>query len=64
MNHRHSISGGILSNGYAVVWETRPVPWIDGISRPAIATLAPFTPLPSTAFSPEDLLLKIINIAF
>ena len=54
-----------LGNSYAVVRETRAVPFgLDDISRLVIATAAPLAPLLLTIFSPEELTMRIIKILF
>jgi hypothetical protein len=54
-----------LGISYSVVKEMRPVPFgLQDISRLAIATAAPFTPLLFTLFSPQELLEQVINVLF
>jgi hypothetical protein len=54
-----------LGNSYAVVSEMRalPVKWQD-VSRLIMATAAPFVPLLLTAFSFEELVLRLVKILF
>jgi hypothetical protein len=54
-----------LGNSYAVVREMRSVPFgLEDITRLAAATAAPFLPLLLTIFSPEELIMRIINVVF
>jgi len=54
-----------LGNGYALVREMRSVPFgLEDISRLAAVTAAPFLPLLLTIWSPEELILKIIQVVF
>jgi hypothetical protein len=54
-----------LGNSYSVIREMRPVPFgLDDISRLAAATAAPMVPLLLTIFSPEELIMRIINVVF
>lgn len=54
-----------LGNSYAVIGEMRAVPFgLRDITRLAIATAAPMTPLLLTIWSPEEVLLRIIKVVF
>ena len=54
-----------LGNGYQVVREMRTVPFgLQDISRLAIATAAPLSPLLLTIFSFEDLMIRVFKIVF
>ena len=54
-----------LGNSYAMVREMRPVPFgLEDISRLAATTAAPLLPLLLTIFSPEELIMRIINVVF
>lgn len=54
-----------LSNSYDIVHGMRAIPfWFDDISRLALATAAPLTPLLLTVFSPEELLMRLVKIVF
>jgi len=54
-----------LGNSYGLVRDMRPVPFgLDDISRLAAATAVPLAPLLLTIFSPEELLMRIINVLF
>jgi hypothetical protein len=54
-----------LGNAYQVVREMRTVPFgLQDISRLAIATAAPLSPLLLTVFSFEELLIRIVKIVF
>jgi len=54
-----------LGNSYAMVREMRPVPFgLDDISRLAAVTAAPFLPLMLTIWSPEELILRIVQVVF
>ena len=54
-----------LGNGYQVIREMRVVPFgLQDISRLAIATAAPLTPLLLTIFSFEELLIRIFKVVF
>jgi hypothetical protein len=54
-----------LGNSYALVREMRVVPFgLDDIPRMAAATAAPFLPLLLTIWSPEELILRIIQVVF
>jgi hypothetical protein len=54
-----------LGNSYQVIREMRTVPFgLDDISRLAIATAAPLSPLLLTIFSFEELLVRIVKVVF
>ena len=54
-----------LGNCYALVREMRSVPFgLEDITRLAAATAAPLLPLLLTIFSPEELIMRIINVVF
>lgn len=54
-----------LGNSYSLVRDMRPVPFgLDDITRLAAATAAPLVPLMLTIFSPEELIMRIINVVF
>jgi hypothetical protein len=54
-----------LNNSYDIVRGMRAVPFgIDDISRLAVATAAPLTPLLLTIFSPEELVMRLVKIVF
>src|SRR5262249_58464589 len=54
-----------LGNSYGLVRDMRPVPvGFDDVTRLAAATAAPLVPLLLTIFSPEELLMRIINVLF
>jgi hypothetical protein len=54
-----------LGNGYQVIREMRIVPFgLQDISRLAIATAAPLSPLLLTIFSFEELLIRIFKVVF
>ena len=54
-----------LSNSYQVVREMRTVPFgLNDISRLAIATAAPLSPLLLTIFSFEELMIRVFKIVF
>jgi hypothetical protein len=54
-----------LGNGYQVIREMRVVPFgLQDISRLAIATAAPLSPLLLTIFSFEELLIRIFKVIF
>jgi hypothetical protein len=54
-----------LNNGYDIVRGMRAVPFgLDDISRLALATAAPLAPLLLTAFSPEELIMRLVKIVF
>ena len=54
-----------LANSYQVIREMRVVPFgLDDISRLAIATAAPLSPLLLTVFSFEELMIRLFNVVF
>ena len=54
-----------LGNSYALVRDMRAVPFgLEDIFRLAAATAAPLLPLLLTAFSPEELVMRIIKVVF
>jgi hypothetical protein len=54
-----------LGNSYQVVREMRVVPFgLQDVSRLALATAAPLTPLLLTIFSLEELLIRIFKVVF
>jgi hypothetical protein len=54
-----------LGNSYALVRDMRSVPFgLEDISRLAAATAAPLLPLLFTIFSPEELIMRVINVVF
>lgn len=54
-----------LANSYQVVREMRIVPFgLQDVSRLALATAAPLTPLLLTVFSFEDLVIRLVKIVF
>jgi hypothetical protein len=54
-----------LGNSYALVRDMRPIPFgLEDISRLAAATAAPLLPLLLTIFSPEELIMRVINVVF
>ncbi len=54
-----------LANSYNVVSSMRTVPFgLDDITRLAAATAAAFLPLLLTAWSPEELILRLIRVVF
>jgi hypothetical protein len=54
-----------LGNSYAMVRDMRSVPFgIEDITRLAAATAAPLVPLLFTVLSPEEVIMRIINILF
>ena len=54
-----------LGNGYQIVREMRIVPFgLQDISRLALATAAPLTPLLLTIFSFEELVLRAVKVVF
>jgi hypothetical protein len=54
-----------LGNGYEVIREMRTVPFgLQDISRLAIATATPLSPLLLTIFSFEELLIRIFKVVF
>jgi hypothetical protein len=54
-----------LGNGYQVIREMRIVPFgLQDISRLAIATAAPLSPLLLTIFSFEELMIRIFKVVF
>jgi hypothetical protein len=54
-----------LGNSYGLVRDMRLVPFgLDDISRLAAVTTAPFLPLLLTVWSPEELVLRLINVIF
>jgi hypothetical protein len=54
-----------VGNSYAMVREMRSVPFgLEDISRLAAVTSAPFLPLLLTIWSPEELILRIIQVVF
>ncbi|HEY1468541.1 MAG TPA: hypothetical protein VGF61_05815 [Candidatus Acidoferrum sp.] len=54
-----------LGNSYSMVREMRTVPFgLDDITRLAAATAAPLLPLLLTIFSPEELIMRLIEVVF
>jgi hypothetical protein len=54
-----------LANTYDVVREMRVVPFtLQDLSRLALATAMPLTPLLLTVFSPEELFMRVIKVVF
>jgi len=54
-----------LGNSYALVRDMRSVPFgLEDITHLAAATAAPLLPLLLTVFSPEELIMRIINVVF
>jgi len=54
-----------LNNSYDIVRGMRAVPFgLDDISRLAIATAVPLTPLLLTVFPPEELIMRLVKIVF
>jgi hypothetical protein len=54
-----------LGNSYALVRDMRSVPFgLEDISRLAAVTAAPFLPLLLTIWSPEELIMRIIQVVF
>ena len=54
-----------LGNSYQIVHEMRVVPFgLQDISRLAIATAAPLSPLLLTIFSFEELIMRLVNVVF
>jgi hypothetical protein len=54
-----------LANSYAVVRETRPVPFdLQDVARLAVVTALPLLPLGLTVFSPEELIMGILKVLF
>jgi len=54
-----------LGNSYALVRDMRPIPFgLPDIGRLAAATAAPLLPLLLTIFSPEELIMRVIKVAF
>jgi hypothetical protein len=54
-----------LGNSYAVVREMRVVPFgLQDISRLAATAAVPLLPLLLTIFSPEELIMRVINVVF
>jgi hypothetical protein len=54
-----------LGNSYGLVRDMRPVPFgLDDVTRLAVATAAPFTPLLLTIISFEELVLRIVGVVF
>jgi hypothetical protein len=54
-----------LANSYDVVREMRVVPFtLQDLSRLALATATPLTPLLLTVFSPEELFMRVIKVVF
>jgi len=54
-----------LANSYQIVREMRVIPFsLQDVSRLAIATAAPLTPLLLTIFSFEELMMRIIKVVF
>jgi hypothetical protein len=54
-----------LGNSYQVIREMRIVPFgLQDISRLAIATAAPLSPLLLTMFSFEELIIRIFKVVF
>ena len=54
-----------MGNSYALVRDMRPVPFgLEDITRLALATAAPFTPLLLTILSPEELVARIVKVVF
>ncbi|HJZ72533.1 MAG TPA: hypothetical protein VKE51_12395, partial [Vicinamibacterales bacterium] len=54
-----------LGNSYALVREMRSIPFgLEDISRLAAVTAAPFLPLLLTVWSPEELIMRIVQVVF
>jgi len=54
-----------LGNSYDIVREMRVVPFgLQDLSRLAVATAAPLTPLLLTVFSPEELFMRLMKVVF
>ena len=54
-----------LGNSYALVRDMRAVPFgLEDIFRLAAATAAPLLPLLLTAFSPQELVMRIVKVVF
>ena len=54
-----------LGNSYQIVREMRVVPFgLQDISRLAIATAAPLSPLLLTIFSFEELIMRLVRVVF
>jgi hypothetical protein len=54
-----------LGNSYALVREMRWVPFgLEDISRLAAVTAAPFLPLLLTIWSPEELIMRVVQVVF
>jgi hypothetical protein len=54
-----------LGNSYALVRDMRSVPFgLEDISRLAAVTAAPFLPLLLTIWSPEELIMRIVQVVF
>jgi hypothetical protein len=54
-----------LGNSYAVVREMRVIPFgLQDIARLAATTAVPLLPLLLTIFSPEELIMRMINVVF
>jgi len=54
-----------LGNSYAMVREMRSVPFgLEDISRLAAATAAPLLPLALTILSPEEVIMRVIQVVF
>jgi hypothetical protein len=54
-----------LGNSYEIVREMRVVPFgLQDVSRLALATAAPLSPLLLTIFSFEELVVRVFNVVF
>jgi hypothetical protein len=54
-----------LGNSFALVRDMRPIPFgLEDISRLAAVTAAPFLPLLLTIWSPEELIIRIVQVVF
>jgi len=54
-----------LGNSYGMVRDMRVLPfWLEDITRLALATVAPFTPLLLTIFSLEELITRVVKVVF
>jgi hypothetical protein len=54
-----------LGNSYALVRDMRSVPFgLEDITRLAAATAAPLLPLALTVLSPEELIMRVVNVVF
>ena len=54
-----------LGNSYGLVRDMRAVPFgLEDITRLAVATAAPLLPLALTVLSPDELIMRIIQVVF